>query len=228
MIIILKMNPAEYGCKLQRFPTAPQVAKSQSDDVCGATGINCGVQPPESHNRYILIGCCLRECTSADVCLKWSHRYYMTIMPTIMLCCTVSITISDLLTFNREILLLFKISKRTNLDINDVACLHIVPNLQHPTYCATTKSKQTTMVNARKQNFSPVPAVRFGNSTKQSTEWHHHANEGKSALEAERARAQGVLCSLRSKKKLLLEKPRETHFLSHEEQEKWIGDDVER
>jgi len=27
MIVMLKMNPAEYGCKLQGLPTAPQVAK---------------------------------------------------------------------------------------------------------------------------------------------------------------------------------------------------------
>jgi len=70
MIVMLKMNPAEYGCKLQGFHTAPQEAKSRSDVVCLITGMNCGVRPPESPNRYILIGCCLRERTSADVCLK--------------------------------------------------------------------------------------------------------------------------------------------------------------
>jgi len=43
MIVMLKMNPAEYGCKLQGFPTSPQVAKSRSDVVCLITGINCGV-----------------------------------------------------------------------------------------------------------------------------------------------------------------------------------------
>jgi len=70
MIVMLKMNPAEYGCKLQRFPTAPQFAKSRSDGVCLVTRINCGVRPLESPNRYILIGCCSRERMSADVCLK--------------------------------------------------------------------------------------------------------------------------------------------------------------
>jgi hypothetical protein len=70
MIVMLMMNPAEYGCKLQGFPTVPQVAKSRSDVVCSVRGINCGVRPPESPNRYILIGCCSRERTSADVCLK--------------------------------------------------------------------------------------------------------------------------------------------------------------
>ena len=70
MIVMLKMNPAEYGCKLQGFPTTPQFAKSQSDVVCLVTGIHCSVRPPESPNLYISIGCCSRERTSADVCLK--------------------------------------------------------------------------------------------------------------------------------------------------------------
>jgi len=70
MIVMLKMNSAEYGCQLPGFPTAPQVAKSQSDVVCLITGINCGVRQPELPNRCILIGCCSRERTSADVCLK--------------------------------------------------------------------------------------------------------------------------------------------------------------
>jgi hypothetical protein len=70
MIVMLLMNPAVYGCKLQGFPTAPQVANSRSDVVCLVTGINCGVRPPESPNRYILITCCSRERTSADVCLE--------------------------------------------------------------------------------------------------------------------------------------------------------------
>jgi len=43
MIVMLKINPAEYGCKLQGFPTAPHVANSRSDVVCLITGINCGV-----------------------------------------------------------------------------------------------------------------------------------------------------------------------------------------
>jgi len=84
------------------------------------------------------------------------------------------------------------------------------------------------MVNAPKKNFSPLPAVRYGKSTKRSTQRHHHANEGKSGLEAERVRALVALCSLRSKKKLAAEKRRETHFLSNEEKEKCIEDYVER
>jgi hypothetical protein len=47
-------------------------------------------------------------------------------------------------------------------------------------------------------------------------------------LEAERVRALGALHSLRSRKILEVEKRRETHFLSNEEQEKWIQDYAER
>jgi hypothetical protein len=119
-------------------------------------------------------------------------------------------------------------SKRTNLDIKDAAYLHIVHNLQHPTSRPTTNSTTTTMVNAPKKNFSPLPAGRYGKSKKRSTQRRHQANEGKSGLVAERIRALGALRSLRSKKKLAAEKRRETHFLSNEEKEKWIEDYVER
>jgi len=119
-------------------------------------------------------------------------------------------------------------SKRTNLDIKDAACLHIVHNLQHPTSRPTTKSTQTRMVNAPKKNYLPLPAGRYGKSTKWSTHRRQHANEGKSWLEAERVRALGALCSLRSKKKLAAEKRRATHILSNAEKEKWIEDYVER
>jgi len=84
------------------------------------------------------------------------------------------------------------------------------------------------MVNALRKNFSPLPAGRNCNSTKRSTQQRHRANEGKSGLEAERVRALGALRSLRSEKKLAAEKRRATHFLSNEENEKWIEDYVER
>jgi hypothetical protein len=119
-------------------------------------------------------------------------------------------------------------TKCTNLNIKDAAYLHIVHNMQHPTSPPTTKSTKITMVNALKKHFTPLPAGRYGKSTKRSTQRRHHANEGKSSLEAERIRALGALRSLRSKKKLAAEKRRETHFLSNEEKEKWIEDYVER
>jgi hypothetical protein len=84
------------------------------------------------------------------------------------------------------------------------------------------------MVNAPKKNLSPLPAGKYGKSTKHSTRRRHQANKGKSGLEAERVRVLGALRSLRSKKKLAVEKRRETHFLSNEEREKWIEDYVER
>jgi hypothetical protein len=76
------------------------------------------------------------------------------------------------------------------------------------------------MVNAPKKDLSPLPAGKYGKSTKHSTRRRHQVNQGKSGLEAERVRALGALCSLRSKKKLAAEKRRETHILNNEEREK--------
>jgi hypothetical protein len=73
------------------------------------------------------------------------------------------------------------------------------------------------MVYALKNNFSPLPAGKYGKLTKRSTQRRHHPTEGKSGLEAESIRALGALCNLRYKKKLAAEKGRETHFLSNEE-----------
>jgi len=84
------------------------------------------------------------------------------------------------------------------------------------------------MVNAPKKNLSLLPAGKYGKSTKNATRQGHQANEGKSGFEAERIRALGGLCSLRSKKKLGAEKRQEMHFLSNAEKEKWIVDYVER
>jgi len=122
---------------------------------------------------------------------------------------------------------LFELIKRTNLDIKDSACLHVVHILQNPT-SRPTRSTHDAMVNAPKKNFSPLPAGKYGKSTKKSTRRRHQANEGKSGLVAERVRALRALHSLRSKKKLAAEKRQETHFLSNEEREKWIEDFVER
>jgi len=84
------------------------------------------------------------------------------------------------------------------------------------------------MVNAPKKNLSPLPGGKYGKSTKLSTRRCHQANEGKSGLEAERVRAFGALRTLRSQKKLAVEKKRETHFLSNKEEEQWREDYVER
>ena len=84
------------------------------------------------------------------------------------------------------------------------------------------------MVNAPKKNLPPLLAGRNGKSTKSSTQQRHQANEGKSGFDAERVRALGALRSLRTKKRLAAEKRRETHFLSNEENEKWLQDFVER
>jgi len=84
------------------------------------------------------------------------------------------------------------------------------------------------MVNAPKENCSPLPAGKYGKSTNQSTRRCHQANEGKSGLVAESVRGLGVLHGSRSKKTLAAEKRQETHFLSNEEKDKWIEDFVER
>jgi len=70
MFIILKMNPAVYGCKFQEFATALQCAISRSDGVCLLTEIICGVPQPKSHDSEIVIGHYFRERPSADVCLE--------------------------------------------------------------------------------------------------------------------------------------------------------------
>ena len=84
------------------------------------------------------------------------------------------------------------------------------------------------MVNATKRNHSPPPAGKYSKLTKCSTQRHQHVNEGKSGLDAERVRALGVLCSMRSKKKLRAAKRRETRCLSYEEKVEWIEDYVEK
>jgi len=119
-------------------------------------------------------------------------------------------------------------SKRTNLDINDAACLQIVHDLQHPTSRPTTKSTHTTMVNAPKQNFSPHLGGRYCKSTNRSTQRQQQVSEDKSRLESERVRALGALRGLRCKRKLAVEKRRETHFFSTEAKAKWIEDYVKR
>jgi len=100
-------------------------------------------------------------------------------------------------------LAVFKSIMRTNLDINDTACLYVVHNLQHPSSCPLSRSTQNTMVNAPKIKVSPVLAGQYGKSRKRSTQQRHQADEEKSGLGAERVRALGALRSLRFIMKLL-------------------------
>jgi len=71
------------------------------------------------------------------------------------------------------------------------------------------------MVNAPKNNFSPLPAAKYGKLTKRFTQRLHQANEGKSGLEAERVRALGAVRSLRSKKKLVAQTNYHVSQLGH-------------
>jgi len=123
---------------------------------------------------------------------------------------------------------LFKMIKCTNFNIKDAACLHIVHILQHPSSHPTTKSTQTTIINALKKNSSRLPGGQYGTSRNRSTQQRHHATEGKSPLEAESVSAFGALHSLQSKMPLAAEKRRETRVLSNEEKENSIEDYVER
>jgi len=84
------------------------------------------------------------------------------------------------------------------------------------------------MVNVPKMNLSPLPAGKYGKSTKHSTRRRHKSDQGKSGFEAEPVRADGALLSLQSRKKLAVGKRREMHFISNEDKEKWIKDYVER
>jgi len=97
---------------------------------------------------------------------------------------------------------LFKMNKRTNLDIEDAACLHIVHNMQHATSHPTTKLTQITMVNALKYNVSPLVGCRFSKSTKRSTHRGHQGKECKSGLLVERVWTLRALRSFRCKKTL--------------------------
>jgi hypothetical protein len=119
---------------------------------------------------------------------------------------------------------LFELIKRTNLDIKDSACFHVVHTLQHPTSRPTTTSTHEKMVNAPKMNFSPLPEGKYGKSRKKLTRRCHQVNDGNSGLVAERVRALGAMHSLRSTKNLAAGKRQETHCLSNEEKEKWIED----
>jgi hypothetical protein len=84
------------------------------------------------------------------------------------------------------------------------------------------------MAYGPKKNLSPLPAGKYGKSTKISTRRRHQVNKGKSGFEAEGVRPLGALCSLRCTMNLAVEKRHETHFSSNDNREKWIEDFVER
>jgi len=122
---------------------------------------------------------------------------------------------------------MFRLINHAICDISDAACFRIIHIMYHPTSSDTTKSTQTTQVNAPKKDFSPLLAGKCGNSIKNSTWRHPHADEGKSCLDAEIVRALGALHSLRSRKRPAAEKIQETHFKSNEDKEQWIEGHVE-
>jgi len=104
MFVTLKIHSAVYRCKLQGFPTALQCSICRSIVVCVLAGMNCGVRQRKLHDCQLLIGHCLKDRTSTDVCLKESLEWYMKLTLTIKSCCTVSLIIPHLLTVKREVL----------------------------------------------------------------------------------------------------------------------------
>jgi len=118
--------------------------------------------------------------------------------------------------------------KHTNLDINDTACLYVVHILQHPTSRPSTKSTQNTMVNAPRKNLLPLPAGKYGKSTKHSTRRRHQVNDGMSGLDTEMVLALRALRSFRSKMKVAAKRRHKTHISSNKEMEKWIEENVAR
>jgi hypothetical protein len=63
----------------------------------------------------------------------------------------------------------FKLIKRTNLDLEEAACLHVVHFLQHPALQPTSRSTQDSLFNAAKKKLWPLLAGNYATLTKQST-----------------------------------------------------------
>jgi len=84
LLILHRMNPVAYPCRLHRLPTALRFAPSQSNVGSLFTGINRGDQPSISGVCVIKTVHSLSERTSADVCLKKSLGSYMIQMLNIM------------------------------------------------------------------------------------------------------------------------------------------------
>ena len=201
MFFIVKVIPNAYCCNLKGFPTALRCATGQCDVIGLLTGINW--------------------CTTAE--FAWLTATYMTLYEWKDVCWCMSQSIPGIIPesdANYQCMwycfshyscfidsqkggcAVFRMSKRTNLQIKDAPCLHFVHFLQHPTSRPTTMSTQTTMVNALEKNFSPLPEGRYRKSTKWSIQRWNQANHGKSTFEAERVWALGALRRLRTKKKL--------------------------
>jgi len=201
--VLLKIYSASYSWKLQVIPMVPRFAVSQSDVVSffvctdplnwTVADISCLIDIGRKFFDGMVVWSWLSQHITGI--LRDTHTNYQVMMEGQLYC-------SEWNDGQNAEFALFELIKRMNLDIKDSACLHVVNILQHPTSRRTTRSTQDTMDNASKKNFSPLPAGKYGKSTKQSTCRRHQPNEGKCYLEAEGVRASGALQSLRSKKML--------------------------
>jgi len=226
--VLLKINHTEYSCRLQGFPTIPRFAVSLSNVVCLFTSINTGEQQPKSHvckvyKRNLFNGkdvwWCLFQRIPGIIHETDTKNQVMFM---------VSITFPNLVIIETpQHFALFKLIKRTNLDIKDTACLHEVHMLQHQTSCPTTKSTQNTIVNTPKANISPLLEGKYGKLTTRSTRRHYKANEDIRCFETENVWALRQYPKLRSKTRLAAEKWWEMHFGRNNEREKWIEDYVD-
>jgi len=186
--ILHRMDPGEYRCRLHGLPTVLRFSSSQSDVVCLFPGICLSEWLPESRVCEIYTAPLLAERTSAGICLKESQGSYIQQAEDYVMMYG-SPCYSQCSDSQHADFALFKSIKRTNCDIKDPACCHVVHILPQPTSHESTLSTQNTMVNALKMKDLPLCAGTYGNSTKRSTRQCHQANESNSSLEAERVRA---------------------------------------
>jgi hypothetical protein len=94
--IQLRRNRTANSGRFQWFPTVPQFAASQSNDVCMFTGMNTGERQPKSHDCKICHRHSITERTSGNVCLKKSLGFYMKQRLNFKSCCMVSMTIPNI------------------------------------------------------------------------------------------------------------------------------------
>jgi len=181
--VLLKIYSAAYHWKLQVIPMVPRFAVSRTNDVCSfvwrdrlewmTADISCMIHIKRKFFEGKVVWWCLsqhiagisheRQATYEDI--MYDERYY-----------------SDWNDGQNADFALFELIKRTNLDIKDSACLHVVRKLQHPTSRPTTRSTYKMMIKAPKTNLSPLPARKYGKSTKKSPYLCHQANEENSGL----------------------------------------------
>jgi hypothetical protein len=75
--ILLIINTAADGCRMQGSPTIKQYAVSHSHDICSVTQITMGFQQPTYLDCKTSLGNSLTETISCDVCFRILQGSYM-------------------------------------------------------------------------------------------------------------------------------------------------------